>query len=77
VMTNLSSGQEIGPQEKTSEAIIELKKEVELLKQQNLLLQSTLKEINITDIIHILKEHQKDLVIMSLTLLLILKTNSL
>ena len=76
-MTNLSSGQEIGPQEETAEAFIELKKEVELLKQQNLLLQSTLKEINITDIIHILKEHQKDLVIMSLTLLLILKTNSL
>ena len=76
-MANLSSGQEVSEQEKMSDLILELKKENEYLKQQNLILQSTLKEINITDIIHILKEHQKDLVTMSLTLLLILKTNSL
>ncbi len=62
MMTNLSSGQEIVPQEKKPEGISELKKENEFLKQQILLLQSTLKEINITDIIKILEEHEKDLV---------------
>ncbi len=75
MMTNLSSEQEVGPQEKMSEAISEMKKENELLKQQNLLLQSTPKEINITDIIKILEQHEKDLVTMLLTLSLILKTN--
>ncbi len=76
-MANLSSGQEVSEQEKMSDLILELKKENEYLKQQNLILQSTLKEINITDIIKILEEHGQDLVPILQNSPLILQSNKL
>ena len=41
--------------------IQDLRRELDLLKEKNLILESRLKEMNITDIVRVLEEHGEDL----------------